>query len=137
MTSKRLILLLPLLVLAFPGLAIAQPSPSAWAPAGEMSRFQYRHSAVPLPDGRVLVAGVGRAADIFDPATRSWRDAGPMLEERRGHTASLLPDGRVLVAGGTWAEFGRPSTAELYVPGQGWTARDDRQVVDRRGHLRR
>src|SRR5581483_8769136 len=111
MTVKPHALVPILLALLLPAIAAAQTSSSPWTPAGELSRFQYGHSAILLKDGTVLVAGVGRSADVYDPATRSWRDTGLMLEERRGHTASLLPDGRVLVAGGTWAEFERPFTA--------------------------
>lgn len=129
MTHKPHALLLLVLVLLLPAMAAAQPSQSAWTPAGELSRFQYGHSATLLKDGTVLVAGVGRSADVYDPATRSWQATGLMLEERRGHTATLLPDGRVLVAGGTWAEFGRPFTAELYTPGGGWTTTGEMRVA--------
>jgi hypothetical protein len=94
--------------------------------SGAAARFL--HTATPLPDGRVLIAGgydvVTSAACgagvppesrcfslsatddalIFDPATGRFHPvAGAMLEARAGHTATPLPDGRVLIAGGASA----------------------------------
>jgi hypothetical protein len=94
---------------------------------------RFLHTATPLPDGRVLVAGgfdvvsrgtcpadivaesrcyavrATRDAFVYDPATarfypvRSAWGRGGMLQPRAGHTATPLPDGRVLIAGGAEA----------------------------------
>ena len=74
------------------------------------------HTATPLPDGRVLVAGGAAApdgpaaADAFvisaDGASVSRLETG-LQKARAGHTATLLPDGRVLVAGGRDPEGSR------------------------------
>ncbi len=87
---------------------------------------RFLHTATPLPDGRVLIAGgftairrvdpcptpfpeaahcftatATREAFVFAPGTGRFRAvADPLLEARGGHTATALPDGRVLVAGG-------------------------------------
>ncbi len=88
---------------------------------------RFRHTATPLPDGRVLVAGgfteaqpipcpgtlalpegsscfrggASRDAFLFDPTTGLfWEVQGGMLNPRGGHTATAFDDGRVLIAGG-------------------------------------
>jgi hypothetical protein len=55
---------------------------------------------VRLPSGRVLVAGGGRRAELYDPATRSFRPAGHAGAALSFATATVLRNGRVLVAGG-------------------------------------
>jgi hypothetical protein len=98
----------------FCGVALAtaelyDPATGTFAPAGALAAARYRHTAVLLPDGRVLVAGgwtTGAAFDevatyeLFDPATGTSDPAGDMRFPRALHTATLLNDGRVLVAGG-------------------------------------
>src|ERR671912_12119 len=99
------------------------PDPGSWSPTGSMSTARAVHTASPLADGRVLVAGGDRgasfatifaSAEIFNPATGLWSDTGSMTHVRSGHTATLLNDGRVLVAGGS---DGLPlASAEIYNP---------------------
>ncbi len=66
--------------------------------------------AVPLPNGKVLIAGgretVGsaaslRSAELFDPVNGQSSSTGFLITRRHGATATLLSDGRVLIAGGT------------------------------------
>lgn len=69
------------------------------------------HTATPLPDGRVFIAGgyafdaaglpiANATSELFDPATGTFAP-GPLLDLPRAfHTASSLPDGRVFIAGG-------------------------------------
>lgn len=60
------------------------------------------HTATPLGDGRILIAG-GQSStlvEIYDSATGSLTAAGRMLQERTNHTATLLPGSRILLAGG-------------------------------------
>src|SRR5699024_1828850 len=76
---------------------------------GEMNEGRHRHSAIGLPDGRVLVVGGqteerGRptTAEIFDPATNGWEIfTENMPEELLGHAAVLLDNEQVLIAGGS------------------------------------
>ncbi|HMV68462.1 MAG TPA: hypothetical protein PKA64_16555, partial [Myxococcota bacterium] len=65
-----------------------------------MNRPRYGHTATPLPDGRVLIAGDG-SAERYDPATGTFDPiAARPLRPRTGATATATSDGRVLFAGG-------------------------------------
>jgi RHS repeat-associated protein len=68
-----------------------------------------QHTALALPDGRVLIAGgwavdgqesATSCADLFDPATGAFVDLPPMNAARAEFPMVSLPDGRVLLAGG-------------------------------------
>ena len=98
---------------------IWDPATGTSAPAAPMSAGRVLHTATPLADGRVLVAGgVGvldplelmptlqsalRSTEIYDPVLDQWT-AGPDLPAPVfGHGASRLPDGRVLLTAGVSA----------------------------------
>jgi hypothetical protein len=68
------------------------------------------HTALPLPDGRVLVGGgyQGRGSrgvewltsvEIFDPSTNRWSRVAEVPRRHGWDSATLLRDGRVLVIG--------------------------------------
>jgi Kelch motif/Galactose oxidase, central domain len=65
-----------------------------------LARFKLPDAAVLLPTGRVLVAGGGRRAELYDPGTKRFRPAGDAGGTLSFATATVLRDGRVLVAGG-------------------------------------
>ena len=112
------------------------PVTNTWSGGGSLATARRAHTATPLPDGRVLVAG-GQdqtggslaSAEIYDPASNSWSPAGSMATGRSYHTASTLPDGRVLVVGGaTGSGSGAMAvaTAEVYDPASNsWTPTGD------------
>ncbi|MFL5678025.1 MAG: kelch repeat-containing protein, partial [Chloroflexota bacterium] len=84
-------------------------------PTGQMTDGRGNHTATPLADGRVLLAGgfgtgvVGLAtAELYDPRSRTFSPTGSMATAHDGGIATLLSDGRVLVNGGLLP------TAELY-----------------------
>jgi hypothetical protein len=93
---------------------------------GNMTVSRYVHTATPLPNGKVLIAGGQnppdqssmRSAELYNPATRAFTPTGDMIFPRSFHSATLLPDGKVLIAGGTGDHYtGSPLTsAELYDP---------------------
>jgi YVTN family beta-propeller protein len=90
---------------------------------GTMGVARHNHTATPLPNGKVLVAGgfnngYQTSAELYDPATGSWSATGAMNYARGVHTATVLPNGKVLVAAGYGATgaTGEHATAELYDP---------------------
>lgn len=96
-----------------------------------MTLARAAHTATPLPDGRVLIAGgctsagcggtpEGGRSEIFDPATRRFAPGPSLVHARAGHTATRLSDGRILLTGG-YPDEGRPplAAAELFDPATG------------------
>ena len=91
---------------------------------GDLHEARDAHTAVALPDGRVLVvggfAGEGRppltSAELFDPSSGRWTPTGPLSLGRGGHAAALLGDGTVLVAGGWVGPQTYTDTTEIYDP---------------------
>jgi hypothetical protein len=82
------------------------PATGRWTSAGSLRTARRSHTATPLPDGTVLVAGGSnasgwlRSAELYDPARGRWSRGAPMATAREGAFATLLGTGRVLVAGG-------------------------------------
>ncbi|HEX8439841.1 kelch repeat-containing protein [Archangium sp.] len=98
-----------------------------WRETGSLASARYNHTATPLLDGRVLVAGgIGNRyaaeAEVYDPASGTWSTTGALASPRIDHTATRLPDGTVLIVGGSngnvWPEpfF---ASAEVYDPTSG------------------
>lgn len=79
------------------------------------------HSATRLLDGKVLLVGTDRHAELFDPAVNNWSRSGYMSVATAGFTTTLLSDGRVLVVGGRQptAYYEIVDRAELYDPAVG------------------
>ena len=88
------------------------------------------HTATPLPDGRLLIAGGTKGAApsnlavVYEPWLRKESAIDSMLGIRECHTATLLPNGKVLVVGGFGEAGNALASAELYDPtvgNGGWT----------------
>ena len=95
------------------GAAVYDPATGAFALTGEPTVLTY--TATLLPDGTVLVTGIGSpSAGLYNPATGAFSTTGDMVTPRAGHTATLLPDGTVLMSGGFAS--GTLASAELYRP---------------------
>jgi hypothetical protein len=98
------------------------PATGTFTATGSMSGTRTYHTATPLNDGTVLLAGgdpynllnlvpgifIGsppsplNAAELFDPVSGTFTETGGLVTARENHTATLLNDGTVLVTGGFW-----------------------------------
>lgn len=105
---------------------IYDPRTGSFQPAGDMTIGRSGHTATPLKNGKLLIAGgwtgrynLRRSAELYDPATGIFSPTGDMVIERAGSVAALLPDGRVLVAGGEDRSENALASAEVYDPSTG------------------
>jgi WD40 repeat protein len=111
---------------------VALGSP-VWEPTGGMALDRMMHTALLLPDGKVLVVGgFNQTAELYDPATGTWAPTRSALTSHRQHTATLLPNGKILLAGGEGSES--DTTAELYDPATGTWAHTGNMVTLRDSH---
>ena len=120
------------------------PASGAWSSTGALAAARAAHSAILLPNGKVLVAGgldangaVLASAELFDPVSGTWSGAGSLTTARYFHTASLMPDGSVVVVGGSTANANFPlcGTAERYDPATNtWTALPTTMNSERSDH---
>jgi hypothetical protein len=101
---------------------IFDPASSSFAVTGTMStaRFKLPAAVALLPNGRVLVAGGGPFAELYDETTGTFTTVpGSLGAARFFASATLLPGGKALITGG-YAESGGslPATraAWLYEP---------------------
>jgi Galactose oxidase, central domain/Kelch motif len=102
------------------------------------------HTATPLLDGRVLVAGgcvidgCGEATDtseVFDAEAETFTLAAPMTTRRSGHSATMLPNGNVLLVGGYSGEGQPPlASADLYDAASGTFVHAGSMSVGRGAH---
>jgi len=102
------------------------PATGTWTATGSLATARYYHTATPLPNGKVLVAGgyssnayaATTVTELFDPASGFWSTSGSLTSARQSHTATLLPNGKVLVAGGSGggSYTNYNTSAELFDP---------------------
>jgi len=108
---------------------IYDPNTGVWTETGILLTARSSHTATPLQNGLVLVAGGSSSGiilsecEIYDPATGAWSTTESLAVVREWHTANLLDSGQVLVAGGKITPSRDASDCELYDPSTGaWTA---------------
>jgi hypothetical protein len=99
-----------------------------WVRADTLVTPRNAHVAVPMADGRALIAGGFDAlyaanyiadAEVFDPATLTFAVTSPMVHARGRTGGAALATGEVLVASGDDAAL---ATAERWDPATGtWT----------------
>lgn len=88
-------------------------------PAGTLreSRYKFTDSLAVLPNGKVLIAGGGRTAELYDPRTGTTQEVPGLFGSRASFsTATPLPDGNVLVVGGYDDAIDLRRSAELVMP---------------------
>ena len=105
---------------------IYDPITGTWSLTGDLSNVRSEHTAILLPDGRVLVAGGWNGSsylnstEVYDPAMGTWSTTAPLLTARCDYKSTLLLDGRVLVVGGEGNGPAYLGSAEVYDRGLGF-----------------
>ena len=117
----------------FPSVAQAQ-STGTFTATGNMIAARAGHTATLLGNGKVLIAGGGISAELYDPSSRTFIPTGNMTTSRSHQTATLLNDGKVLIAGGAGTNGITLNSAELYDPLTGSFARIGNMISARWGH---
>jgi len=106
---------------------VYDPVANKWTLVGKLNNFRQGHTAVLLPNHKVLVAGgiafppgknavVLRSAELFDPSTSTWSLTGKMTTARDDNGMVLLSNGKVLAVGGVGNSGIVLASAELYTP---------------------
>ena len=120
----------------FDSTELYDPDKATWGTAGSMAVSRFKHAAVRLVSGEVLVAGgistepsddrALASAEIYNPVAGTWRTVGSMAAGRELVKAVLLPNGKVLAVGGSIGHFGKYkalASAEIYDPKtERWTS---------------
>ncbi|MFQ5743638.1 MAG: Kelch repeat-containing protein [Acidobacteriota bacterium] len=102
---------------AYTSVEIYNPATGVFTAAGNMNsaRYKLQGTAVLLDDGKVLIAGGAKRAEVFDPLTNTFcYAAGDMGTPRLFATATRLPNGRVLITGGYHGNNNVSSNAWIY-----------------------
>lgn len=98
---------------------IYDPASGTFAATGGMSatRFKLPYAVVLLANGKVLVAGGGSFAEVYDETKGSFSKVeGTLGAARFFASAILLPDGKALVTGGYAESAGElPATAGAWI----------------------
>jgi hypothetical protein len=98
-----------------------------------------QHTAPPLSDGTVLVAGgtsgsaIFQRTELYRADSKTWEPVGDMEVACNQHTATRLPDGSGLVAAGFGYQAGTNRTELYHRRSKTWGPASD-MIVKRRGH---
>ncbi len=98
---------------------VYDPATNAFSATGAMNtaRFKLPDAVVLLPNGRVLIAGGGPFAEVYDETKGNFSKVdGNLGAARFFASATVLPDGKTLITGG-YADSGGglPSTASAWL----------------------
>jgi hypothetical protein len=107
------------------------PATGKFTATGSLGTARVWHSATPLGNEKVLIAGGGIAvmapndlasAELYDLASGTFTATGSMTTARSSHAAALLANGQVLVAGGQLTpppNWTATASGEVYDPASG------------------
>jgi RHS repeat-associated protein len=102
------------------------PASGTFTPTGSLNTARSAHTATPLNNGMVLMAGGGNnssgvlaSAELYNPASGTFAYTGSLNTARSSDTATLLNNGTVLIAGGSDGNGNLLASAELYIPAPG------------------
>jgi hypothetical protein len=88
------------------------PAKDSWTLLAPLRRGRYGHTAVSLPDGRVLVVGESYSfSELYDPARDLWVPEARVPESYAGAVIPL-PDGRVFLASWNQAAIYQSESAD-------------------------
>lgn len=115
----------PTLAFENSGCATYNPTANSWTAVGSLLFAVRNHTAVLLPNGKVLISGgynmnspVGGAqtnwSELYDPVTQAWAPTITLTTARSSHMAMLLNNGKVLISGGSFGILGPLNSSELY-----------------------
>lgn len=108
---------------------IYNPATRTWRKAHPMLAIHTYPKPVPLPSGRVLLAGGNLhwepapfPSEVYDPWRNTWTATPPMRHHRFGTTMAVgLPSGRVLLSGGQTSDYLGPDR---------WNAMSGAEIFD-------
>lgn len=88
---------------------------NAWIEASDMIEARWHHTAITLPDGKILVAGGWNqdnqpllTAELYDPTQNQWTKTGDLHHPHSHDVAVVLSNGQVLLTGLEGAELYDP-----------------------------
>lgn len=100
-----------ILFLGGAGAELYAPQNKTWTDANVgLDHGSVFHTATPLPDGTVFVAGglavipncvTQSSLMLYEPSHARWRVIGSLRHARMGHSATRLQDGQILIVGGS------------------------------------
>lgn len=93
---------------------IYNPATNSWASAGNMNAARSNHTAILLPNGKVLVSGGTYSSELYDPESNTWT----LMDNASTCVGNgiLLQNGKVLIFTGTQSQLYDPISNKCTTP---------------------